>query len=330
MAFALALTLGIVPMFGFALFIRWLDRFEEEPRWMLAGSFLWGAVIACGGAFVLNTLLGLSILAVTGSEEAANFGTTSFVAPVVEESLKGLAVLLVFACFRHEFDSIVDGITYAGITATGFAAVENVLYIYRDGYTEHGLEGLWTVAFIRIVLVGWMHPFFTAFTGIGFAIARTTRSPALRWSAPLLGLALAMLTHAFHNTLAIWFGGVEGFALGIAVDWIGYACMAGFIGWRILCERDLLRRHLAEELAQGRITAAQYANASSFTQVRAHVTAIVHGRYRATRRFYQALGELAHHKEHLERHGDEHGHSAKIAEYRASLPGLAARASGRA
>jgi RsiW-degrading membrane proteinase PrsW (M82 family) len=326
MPLALALVLGFAPMIGFASFIRWLDRYEPEPRWMLASSFLWGAVIACGGAFVINTLLGIGLLAATGSEEAALIGTTTLVAPVVEELLKGLAVLLVFACFRREFDSVVDGITYAGITATGFAAVENTLYIYRDGYGTAGLEGLLSVAFIRIVLVGWMHPFFTAFVGIGLAIARTTRTPALRWLAPLSGFALAIGTHAFHNGFAMLVGGLEGFALGLAIDWVGYACMTGFIGWMIWRERDILRRQLAGELAAGRITAAQYAQAISFTQVSAHLGALARGRYRAVRAFYQSLGELAHHKEHLERHGEEHGHSTEIARHRAALPMLAERA----
>jgi len=328
MPLALAIVLGFVPMPGFASFIRWLDRYEPEPRWMLASSFLWGAVIACGGAFVINTVFGYGLLVATGSEETAMIGTTTLVAPVVEELLKGLAVLLVFACFRREFDSVVDGITYAGLTATGFAAVENTLYIYRDGYGTAGLEGLLSVAFIRIVLVGWMHPFFTAFIGIGLAIARTTRRPALRWSAPLLGLALAIGTHSFHNGFAMLVEGVEGFALGLALDWVGYACMTGFIGWMIWRERDILRRQLAGELAAGRITAEQFAQAISFTQVSAHLAAIARGRYRATRAFYQSLGELAHHKEHLERHGEEHGHSLEIERHRAALAGLAGRAFG--
>ncbi len=311
-------------MIGFAAFIRWLDRYEREPLWMHAASFAWGAVIACGAAFVLNTALGWGLFVITGSAEAANFGTTSLVAPVVEELLKGLAVLLVFLCFRREFDSVVDGLTYAGITATGFAAVENVLYIYRDGYAEGDMEGLWTVAFIRIVLVGWMHPFFTAFTGIGLALARTSRTPTRRWVAPLVGLTLAIATHAFHNTFASLLGGVEGFVLGLAVDWVGYVCMAGFIGWRIYVERELLRRQLAEEVQLGLIGVGTYEQAISFTQVRVHVAAFARGRYRATRSFYQALGELAHHKEHLARHGDEHGHRQAIARLRRELPRLAA------
>src|SRR5512147_58454 len=180
MAFLGALFFGFMPMFLFAAFINWLDRYEKEPKLLLGAAFLWGVVIAGGGAYILNTAFGIGIYALTGSEGAAEFGTTSIVAPIIEEGLKGLAVLIVFLLFRKEFDSILDGIVYAAITAMGFAAVENVLYIYRNGFLESGWEGLWTLVFIRVFLVGWMHPFFTSFTGIGLAISRLNRNPLVK------------------------------------------------------------------------------------------------------------------------------------------------------
>ena len=74
------------------------------------------------------------------------------------------------------------------ITAMGFAAIENVLYIYRNGYQESGWEGFWTLVVIRVILVGWMHPFFTAFTGIGLAIAGMSRNMLVKIIAVPAGL----------------------------------------------------------------------------------------------------------------------------------------------
>src|ERR1043165_6767585 len=158
MPFLGALFFGFVPMFVYAAFVNWLDRYEKEPKLLLGAAFVWGAVIAAGGAFILNTAFGIGIYALTGSEGAAEFGTNSIVAPIIEASLKGLAVLIVFFLFQNEFDSVLDGIIYAAITAMGFAAVENVLYIYRNGYLESGWEGFWVLVVIRVILVGWMHP----------------------------------------------------------------------------------------------------------------------------------------------------------------------------
>src|SRR6185436_1417541 len=159
------------------------------------------------------------------------FGTTSIVAPIIEEGLKGLAVLVVFLMFYKEFDSILDGIVYAGITAMGFAAIENVLYIYRNGFQEAGWEGFWTLVFIRVFLVGWMHPFFTAFTGIGLAVARLSKNTLVKIIAVPAGYTVAVMAHAFHNTFSSVIGGEGGFFLGLIADYLGFAIMFVFVIW---------------------------------------------------------------------------------------------------
>ncbi|HXF84280.1 MAG TPA: PrsW family intramembrane metalloprotease [Anaerolineales bacterium] len=323
MALLGAFFFGFVPMFLFAAFVNWLDRYEKEPKLLLGAAFVWGVIIAGGGAFILNTLFGIGIYVLTGSEGAADFGTTSIVAPLVEEALKGLAVLAVFLMFRKEFDSILDGIVYGGITAMGFAAIENVLYIYRNGFLEGGWEGFWTLVVIRVLLVGWMHPFFTAFTGIGLAVARMSRNLLVKIIAVPAGYGMAVLTHSFHNTFSTLVGGAGGFFLGLIADYIGYAFMLGFIIWMIVHERNLLKKHLAEEVQSGLITQNQYDTAISFFQTKAHLSALSSGTFRSTSRFYQVLGELAHKKEQLAKVGEEGGNTKIIADLRAELTRLA-------
>jgi RsiW-degrading membrane proteinase PrsW (M82 family) len=326
MAFLVSLLFGFVPMFMFAALINWLDRYEKEPKLLLGAAFLWGVVIAGGGAFILNTAFGIGIYALTGSEGAAEFGTTSIVAPIIEEGLKGLAVLVVFLIFRKEFDSVLDGVVYAAVTAMGFAAIENVLYIYRNGYLESGWEGLWMLVVIRVILVGWMHPFFTAFTGIGLAIARMSRSVLVKIIAVPTGYAIAVTAHAFHNTFSGLIGGIQGFVAGTLVDYLGYAAMIVFIIWMIVYERNILKRNLRDEVTKGLISQKQYNSATSFFQTNAHLSALTSGTYRSTARFYQVCGELAHKKEQLARVGDENGNTKIIETLRAELTQLAPQA----
>jgi len=59
MALAGAFFFGFVPMFLFAAFVNWLDRYEKEPKLLLGAAFVWGVVIAGGGAFILNTAFGI-------------------------------------------------------------------------------------------------------------------------------------------------------------------------------------------------------------------------------------------------------------------------------
>ncbi len=325
MAFLGALFFGFVPMFLSAAFINWLDRYEKEPKLLLGAAFVWGMVIAAGGAFILNTAFGIVVYGLTGSEGAAEFGTTSISAPIIEEGLKGLAVLIVFLMFRREFDSILDGIVYAAITAMGFAAIENVLYIYRNGYLENSWQGFWTLAIIRILIM-WMHPFFTAFTGIGLAIARMNRNVLVKIIAVPAGYVVAVAAHAFHNTFSSLVGGGAGFVLGIIVDYMGYAVMLAFIIWMIVSERNVLQRNLREEVASGMISQKQYNTALSFFQTNAYLSALTTGTFLSTSRFYQVLGELAHKKEQLAKIGDEGGNRAIIERLRAELVQLAPRA----
>ena len=319
MALTGAIFFGFVPMFLFAAFVNWLDRYEKEPKLLLGAAFTWGVIVAGGGAYILNTAVGIGIYSVTGSVSAADFSTTSIAAPIIEEALKGLAVLVVFFMFRKEFDSVLDGIVYGSITAMGFAAIENVLYIYRNGFQESGWEGFWTLVFIRVVLVSWMHPFFTAFTGIGVAIARMNKNTLIKLIAIPAGYTVAVLLHAFHNTFSTIVGGENGFMLGLVADYFGYAFMLGFIIWMIIRERNILRKQLVEEVNSGAISQKQYQAAISFFQTRVHLSALTSGTLRSTSRFYQALGKLAHKKEQLIKLGEEGGNSKSIEQLRAEL-----------
>ncbi len=49
MAFLGALFFGFVPMFLYAAFVNWLDRYEKEPKLLLGAAFVWGMVIATAG-----------------------------------------------------------------------------------------------------------------------------------------------------------------------------------------------------------------------------------------------------------------------------------------
>jgi protease PrsW len=324
MAFLAALFFGFVPMFIFAYILYWLDRYEKEPIPLLIGVFAWGMFVAAGGAYVLNTLFGITVFSVTGSELASEIATGSLSAPFVEEGLKGMAVLLVFWIFRREFDSILDGIVYAGIAALGFAATENVLYIWR-GYAAEGWGGLFQLVFIRVILVGWQHPFYTAFTGIGFAVARMNRSWLVKITAPLVGFGMAMFFHSAHNTLAgIPILGDLTCFVGSFLDWSGVFFMFLIILWATWMEQRNLINYLREEVQLGVISAAQYRTAcSAWAQAFARLTSLFSGRFAATSRFYQVCGELAHKKQQLMKVGDEGGNSTIIQRYRTELAQLA-------
>ncbi len=316
--------IGFTAALMFAYVLYWLDRYEKEPLLLLGGVFLWGAIVAAGSAFLINTILGLGIYVFTGSNFATDLATGSFVAPLVEEILKGLAVLGVYLVFRREFDSVLDGIIYAGVAALGFAATENAYYIYTYGFQQGGWNGLITLAFIRVILVGWQHPFYTAFFGIGLALARLNRSWFVKIIAPLTGLSLAMFTHAFHNTVASILSGFEGLAVGAFFDWTGWLFMFIVIIWATWREQLNLKKYLAAEVQAGTISSAHFRTAcSAWLQMAARITALFTGRYWKTARFFQVSGEYANKRRQYAELGDEGGNLAVIQKLRAELISLA-------
>jgi RsiW-degrading membrane proteinase PrsW (M82 family) len=329
MAFLLAVLLSFGPGLFYAYIAYSMDHYEKEPLRLVVGAFLWGAVAAVIGALILSLLLQAGIYAVTESEALTELAGGSIVAPIVEEIYKGIAVLFVYLIWRHEFDSVLDGIIYAGIVALGFAATENVLYLYFAGYGEGGLAGMLALFFLRVVLGGWNHAFFTAFFGIGLAIRRLSHKGFIKVAAPLIGLLLAMLTHAAHNSiiaLAVARGGAEAagaaFAVTVLYNWIGWAFIFVVMLWALRREHAWMTRYLQDEVRLGVMTPAQYEAARSFW---GRFGARFRGKSGTNRRFYQLAAELAQKKYQLARFGDERGNAAAVERLRGELALLATK-----
>jgi len=327
MPIILSLLFGYLPMLLYAGFIYWLDRYEKEPRILLGAVFIWGAVFAAGAAYFINTIFGIGVFLITGSETATEISTGSIIAPVVEESIKGLAVLAIFLTFKHEFDSYLDGVIYAAVTALGFAATENTIYIYERGYLESGYAGLLWLVFIRVILVGWQHPFYTAFIGIGFAVTRLSTNTFLKIAAPISGLFVAVITHSIHNTIAGVINGISGLIMGTIVDWSGWLFMLFFIIWAIYREKNMMKMMLIDEIDKGTFSFSHYKTAcSSRSQFMARLQSTMVGKFKVTNHFYQACAELAHKKFQYEKIGHEKGNEKIIVILRNTLRELSPHA----
>lgn len=328
MPFIVSLFLAFVPALIYAGIIYWMDRYEKEPLHLLLGVFSWGAIVAAGGAFILNTIFGIAVYSLTADPTVTDIATGSVSAPLVEESLKGFAVLLVFLIFRKEFDSILDGIVYAGITALGFAASENVLYMLQYGYADGGWSELFFIFFLRVILGAWNHATYTAFIGIGLAIARNNRNAFIKIIAPLSGFGLAVFTHFFHNTLAV-FAGEGGIILLFLVDWLGWLFMLGIMFWAITREKRWIQTHLQPEVDANVISPAQYKTAlSPFKRGLARLSTLGSSSNRTTRQFYQKCAELAYKKHQIAAVGESGGNTHEMIEkLRTEINHLAGKAS---
>ncbi|MEU7600055.1 PrsW family glutamic-type intramembrane protease [Streptomyces sp. NPDC040724] len=203
--FLVGLGLALLPVPPLMAAFRWLGRAAPAPWPQLLFCFGWGACAAALIAILANNFATEWIAAATANASDADQLGSVAVAPVVEESAKAAALLLVFVFRRRHFTGPADGFVVAGFTATGFAFTENILYL-GNAYGEDLADGSGVLEsvtaatfFVRIVLSPFAHPLFTVLTGLGFGAAALSVRRSRKICLPLLGLAPAMGMHALWN-----------------------------------------------------------------------------------------------------------------------------------
>jgi RsiW-degrading membrane proteinase PrsW (M82 family) len=202
----IGLILAAIPFVIVWFAVRYIDRWEPEPRRLLVFAVAWGAVASVVIALGIDLLIGL----VTGGLPPAIGAVVQ--APIVEEVAKGLGVLLIFAFARRVFDGPVDGIVYGALIGAGFALTENVQY-FAISYLEGGPGQVASTFFLRAVLSPFAHVMFTSLAGFAFGLAArrglSTRA-ALAYGFP--GVIGAIVLHALWNGSATFFDFFELYA----------------------------------------------------------------------------------------------------------------------
>ncbi|MGB0383574.1 MAG: PrsW family intramembrane metalloprotease [Ardenticatenaceae bacterium] len=310
-----------IPTLIYVVLAWWLDRYEKEPIWLLSITFLWGAVPAIVVSLVAELVLDIPIQAfVTG--EGADLLSTALVAPVVEEIAKGVVLLLIYWRYRKEFDGLMDGLIYGALVGFGFAMTENVFY-FLDAYSQGGWESWGILVFMRAIIFGLNHALFTSAFGAGLGYARYALNPFTRRIAPLLGLLLAIMLHAIHN----FFVSVPNAELlclvSLAADYLGIIAWLALMWFATYQEKQWITEELAEEVADGVLSAEHTRAAASYrTRLRDRLAEYQEhgfGRAHRLRLLHQIATELAFKKRQLRIHGDEQGNAAEIAKLRAQI-----------
>ncbi len=251
-------AVGIAQAVLYLLFIRAVDLYERESLRYVIPVFVWGFAVATSVSLFFNTVAAFTISSIVG-QEAASVLTAVFVAPVVEESAKGLALLLAFlvaylAARRRrgvvEFAGVMDGIVYGSAVGFGFAIAEDLLY-----YAQYGPETF----VVRRIFGGFAHAAFTSLTGIGVGLIPWVRSGSLKVILPVLGLLSAMLLHAIFNFTATFFGPAAYLALALVV--VLYLLL--IVAW-LAVERRTIRDELRDEVEAGFVTPEEYALLPSY------------------------------------------------------------------
>src|SRR5438132_10506606 len=138
-------ALACLPTTAFGLWVvRRMDRNHKEPWRLVLVAAAWGAIVATSlvvwGETVWESSAQHTLVPGPGLDTSL-----AFMAGILEELAKGLAVLLLFLVMRNEFDDVVDGIVYGAAVGLGFNFLESISYM-TNLYSIFSPEGIGGVA----------------------------------------------------------------------------------------------------------------------------------------------------------------------------------------
>ncbi len=295
----IALLAGVVPAMVYVGALYWVDRYEKEPKRLLAAAFVWGAIPSVVLALAMElffqlppNLLGPHAL------EAVRLG---LVAPVLQEALKGAAVLFIARRYRREFDNVLDGIIYGAMVGFGFAMTGNIVS-YVSSFALWGFEGLSVTIFAEGIVYGLDHALYTAFFGAALGFARLAQKPWQRWAVPVGGFVLTVATHALHNLILRNLLGLS--VATVMTTGAGLILMGIIAAWSLERQRRCLATELAGEAPDALYRTLITRGGRSLAQWRALFAGGLRG-WRQARRLHQLCAELAFKKMQRRRRPDE-------------------------
>lgn len=192
------IIVGLLPATLLWLYI-WRKDSKKEPTSWLIRALLYGVGI-CFPVALIEVLLG-GILFYPDGIPTTIIGTTAnafLVAAIPEEAFKLLALWMVLRKNPY-FDEHFDGIVYAVCVGLGFAAIENVGYLF-----EH-IENWMSVAFLRSLMAVPGHYAFAILMGYYYSkyhfVDHSRKTAAMIIVAPVLahGLYDALLMTSMVN-----------------------------------------------------------------------------------------------------------------------------------
>ena len=156
------LLAALVPPILLLVFVYRQDKIEREPPRLVAKIFLFGALSVIAAGFIEAILQGILGAIVPSGTLLYNLLLYFLVVGLTEEAVKHFA-LRKGSWFAPEFNYRFDAIVYAVAAALGFAAAENVGYVFAYGLGN---------ALVRAVTSIPGHCCFGIFMGVFYGVAK--------------------------------------------------------------------------------------------------------------------------------------------------------------
>ncbi|MCK5054889.1 MAG: PrsW family intramembrane metalloprotease [Anaerolineales bacterium] len=312
----ICLLAGWIPTLIYVFLLYQSDRYEKEPKRLLAAAFFWGSIPAILIAIATRIFFRLPVDMIgSGAIEAIRAG---LVAPVVEEAVKGIVVLIIALRFRHEFDNVLDGIVYGAMVGFGFAMTGNILS-YLGSFLTRGFSGLNETIFVEGILFGVNHGFYTAIYGAGLGYARLSKKKLEQIGIPTITFWLAVIAHAFHNLALHYIPGQT--LLSAMITWLGVIVIVAVVIWSLNRQKQCLKDEMLNEIPEELYHSITERGGSGHALWKALKLRGLRG-MRTERRLHQVCAELAFKKMQFRLYPEEGTMGVKLQEHRTELQKL--------
>lgn len=205
----IVLALALIPAAILLVVMLIRDKEQPEPTPWLVKGLLFGVFSALASMLISVPLIAIGLVPASYNNwfEAL---LHSFGAAAIPEETAKLFFLWLLLRKNPYFDEHLDGIVYAACVGLGFAAIENVEYLFMagDAWLETGL--------LRGLLAVPAHFFFAVLMGYYYSLVHfghnVQRNRLLVWAVPVLA-------HGIYDAIAMTQGISEGWEalFGIAL-----------------------------------------------------------------------------------------------------------------
>ncbi len=213
------LLLALAPVLTVLVFIYFMDKYEKEPIRLLISNFFLGAIVSIIITTFLYVLIDIPLPLHNRTSVFEQFIKAFFVVGLTEEFSKYIIVRY-YAQPHTEFNEPFDGIVYCVMVSMGFAATENIMYVFQGGYE---------IALVRAFTAVPAHATFAILMGYFIGKAKFLNN---RIILNLTGLFLAALFHGAYDFF-LFINFIKGL-------WVG-AFISLFVG--IILARKAIIRH---------------------------------------------------------------------------------------
>ncbi len=222
------LILALAPVIIIAIFIYLRDKYEREPIRLVLFALFLGCLIPIPVLYLEGFLSNIKpVLDISLSKYFSTFYDAFIVAGFSEELLKFI-VLFLLIWNNKNFNEKFDGIVYAVFVSLGFAAIENIMYVFQYGEST---------GYTRAIVSVPGHSLFGVTMGFYFGLAKFYKNE--RRELLLKSFFFPIVLHGIFDFVLML---EDPRVMGIFIPFVIYLYIDGLRKIKNLSERSIFRK----------------------------------------------------------------------------------------